>query len=102
MARSRASCHAESWNCAVSVDPKRRAASAPERHGVGGRPAEGRHRRGLDGRSVGYGRCAGVGNMATNRPPVSVSLIAPKASLIVRKDPSGPEPPDRASEAQGR
>ena len=29
---------------------------------------------------------AGVGNMATNRPPVSVSLIAPKASLIVRKD----------------
>ena len=28
----------------------------------------------------------GVGNMATNRPPVSVSLIAPKASLIVRKD----------------
>jgi len=29
---------------------------------------------------------AGVGNMATNRPPVSVSLITPKASLIVRKD----------------
>jgi TRAP transporter TAXI family solute receptor len=29
---------------------------------------------------------AGVGNMATNRPPVSVYLIAPKASLIVRKD----------------
>jgi len=29
---------------------------------------------------------AGVGNMATNRPPVDVSLIAPKASLIVRDD----------------
>ena len=29
---------------------------------------------------------AGVGNMATNRPPVSVYMIAPKASLIVRKD----------------
>jgi TRAP transporter TAXI family solute receptor len=29
---------------------------------------------------------AGVGNLATNRPPVSVSLIASKASLIVRKD----------------
>lgn len=29
---------------------------------------------------------AGVGNLAANRPPVSVSLIASKASLIVRKD----------------
>ncbi len=29
---------------------------------------------------------AGVGNMATNRPPTSVNLIAPKSSLIVRRD----------------
>jgi len=29
---------------------------------------------------------AGVGNVATNRPPTSVSLIAPTTSLIVRKD----------------
>jgi NMT1-like family len=29
---------------------------------------------------------AGVGNMATNRPPTDVSLIAPKTSLIVRRD----------------
>ena len=29
---------------------------------------------------------AGVGNMATNRPPNSVDLIAPKTSLIVRRD----------------
>ena len=28
----------------------------------------------------------GVGNLATNRPPTDVSLIAPKASLIVRHD----------------
>jgi TRAP transporter TAXI family solute receptor len=29
---------------------------------------------------------AGVGNLATNRPPTDVNLIAPKASLIVRRD----------------
>jgi len=29
---------------------------------------------------------AGVGNMATNRPPVDVDLVAPKVSLIVRRD----------------
>jgi len=29
---------------------------------------------------------AGVGNMATNRPPSDVNLIAPKTSLIVRRD----------------
>lgn len=29
---------------------------------------------------------AGVGNMATNRPPVSVNLIAPTTSLIVRRE----------------
>lgn len=29
---------------------------------------------------------AGVGNVATNRPPASVNLIAPTTSLIVRKD----------------
>jgi TRAP transporter TAXI family solute receptor len=29
---------------------------------------------------------AGVGNMAENRPPSDVRLLAPKASLIVRKD----------------
>ena len=29
---------------------------------------------------------AGVGNMATNRPPADVNLIAVKASLIVRRD----------------
>ncbi len=29
---------------------------------------------------------AGVGNMATNRPPTNVNLIAPKTSLIVRRD----------------
>jgi TRAP transporter TAXI family solute receptor len=29
---------------------------------------------------------AGVGNMATNRPPVDVSLIAPKTSLIIRRE----------------
>jgi hypothetical protein len=29
---------------------------------------------------------AGVGNMATNRPPTDVNLIAPKTSLIVRRD----------------
>ena len=29
---------------------------------------------------------AGVGNMATNRPPADVEVIAPKASLIVRRD----------------
>ncbi len=29
---------------------------------------------------------AGVGNMATNRPPANVNLIAPKTSLIVRRD----------------
>ncbi len=29
---------------------------------------------------------AGVGNMATNRPPTNVTLIAPKTSLIVRRD----------------
>ena len=29
---------------------------------------------------------AGVGNLATNRPPADVDLIAPKASLIVRRD----------------
>jgi TRAP transporter TAXI family solute receptor len=29
---------------------------------------------------------AGVGNIATNRPPTDVNLIAPKASLIVRHD----------------
>jgi TRAP transporter TAXI family solute receptor len=29
---------------------------------------------------------AGVGNMATNRPPTDVNLIASKASLIVRRD----------------
>jgi TRAP-type uncharacterized transport system substrate-binding protein len=28
----------------------------------------------------------GVGDLATNRPPTDVSLIAPKASLIVRRD----------------
>jgi TRAP transporter TAXI family solute receptor len=29
---------------------------------------------------------AGVGNMATNRPPTDVSLISPKASLIIRRE----------------
>jgi TRAP transporter TAXI family solute receptor len=29
---------------------------------------------------------AGVGNLATNRPPASISLLAPKASLVVRND----------------
>jgi TRAP-type uncharacterized transport system substrate-binding protein len=29
---------------------------------------------------------AGVGNMAMNRPPTAVNLIAPKASLIVRRE----------------
>jgi len=29
---------------------------------------------------------AGVGNLAANRPPADVDLIAPKASLIVRRD----------------
>jgi TRAP-type uncharacterized transport system substrate-binding protein len=29
---------------------------------------------------------AGVGNMAANRPPTDVTLVAPKASLIVRSD----------------
>jgi TRAP-type uncharacterized transport system substrate-binding protein len=29
---------------------------------------------------------AGVGNLATNRPPTDVVVIAPKASLIVRRD----------------
>src|SRR5262252_6418323 len=29
---------------------------------------------------------AGVGNMATNRPPVDLDLVAPKVSLIVRRD----------------
>jgi hypothetical protein len=29
---------------------------------------------------------AGVGDLATNRPPVDVELLAPKASLIVRRD----------------
>lgn len=29
---------------------------------------------------------AGVGNMATNRPPTDVEIIAPKTSLIVRRD----------------
>lgn len=29
---------------------------------------------------------AGVGNMATNRPPSDINLLAPKASLIVRND----------------
>lgn len=29
---------------------------------------------------------AGVGNMVTNRPPTDVEVIAPKASLIVRRD----------------
>lgn len=29
---------------------------------------------------------AGVGNMASNRPPTDVNLIAPKTSLIVRRD----------------
>jgi TRAP transporter TAXI family solute receptor len=29
---------------------------------------------------------AGVGNLATNRPPQDVSLVSPKASLIVRSD----------------
>jgi TRAP-type uncharacterized transport system substrate-binding protein len=29
---------------------------------------------------------AGVGNMATNRPPTDITLIAPKTSLIVRRD----------------
>jgi hypothetical protein len=29
---------------------------------------------------------AGVGNMATNRPPADITLIAPKTSLIVRRD----------------
>ena len=29
---------------------------------------------------------AGVGNLATNRPPTDVNLLAPKASLIVRRD----------------
>jgi hypothetical protein len=29
---------------------------------------------------------AGVGNMATNRPPTDISLIALKASLIIRRD----------------
>jgi hypothetical protein len=29
---------------------------------------------------------AGVGNLATNRPPADVDVIAPKASLIVRRD----------------
>ncbi len=29
---------------------------------------------------------AGVGNMATNRPPTNVNLIAPKTSLLVRRD----------------
>jgi TRAP transporter TAXI family solute receptor len=28
----------------------------------------------------------GVGNMVTNRPPTDVNLLAPKASLVVRKD----------------
>jgi hypothetical protein len=29
---------------------------------------------------------AGVGNMATNRPPTDVNLLAPKASLLVRRE----------------
>jgi TRAP-type uncharacterized transport system substrate-binding protein len=29
---------------------------------------------------------AGVGNLATNRPPTDVDVIAPKASLLVRRD----------------
>lgn len=29
---------------------------------------------------------AGVGNMALNRPPVDINMLAPKASLVVRRD----------------